>query len=333
MEEWTKNKLSFVAIIKNEAPYIIEWIEFHKLVGVGKFYIYDNESTDEIRNILKPYILDNTVVYHWFPGKERQLAAYEDAIKRYKNKTKYMGFIDLDEFVIPVNRENLVDTLEKILKQDNHAAGIGMNWRIYGSSYYEKMPDGLVLENYKLRARDEFIANKHIKTICNPRLVTSFPNPHHPIYQEGFYNIGEDGERIDGPYNRAGTAEKIRVNHYFTKSKIEYILKAFRGKADSPGKRAFHDFKKHDGNEIEDHIVDKYLPTVRQNRQEAIRKLPFYPDYPSLINQTNPNLLRENRSILDYYQIMRSYLAEYYDILLEELEKRRGKRKNRVKSE
>ena len=45
MEDY-KNKLSFVAIVKNEAPYIVEWIEFHRLVGVDKFYIYDNESSE-----------------------------------------------------------------------------------------------------------------------------------------------------------------------------------------------------------------------------------------------------------------------------------------------
>lgn len=31
------NNLSFVAIVKNEGPYIREWIEYHKLVGVDKF--------------------------------------------------------------------------------------------------------------------------------------------------------------------------------------------------------------------------------------------------------------------------------------------------------
>jgi hypothetical protein len=34
------------AIIYNEAEYIAEWIEYHLLVGVQKFYIFDNESTD-----------------------------------------------------------------------------------------------------------------------------------------------------------------------------------------------------------------------------------------------------------------------------------------------
>ena len=48
--------LSLCAIVKNEAPYLPEWIEFYKLVGVEKFYIYDNDSTDNTKEVLKPYI-------------------------------------------------------------------------------------------------------------------------------------------------------------------------------------------------------------------------------------------------------------------------------------
>ena len=44
--------LSVVAIAKNEAPYIKEWIEYHKLVGVERFYFYDNGSTDNTREVL-----------------------------------------------------------------------------------------------------------------------------------------------------------------------------------------------------------------------------------------------------------------------------------------
>ena len=49
-------KLSVVAIMKNEGPYLREWIEYHKLVGVEKFYLYNNGSTDDTVEILSPYV-------------------------------------------------------------------------------------------------------------------------------------------------------------------------------------------------------------------------------------------------------------------------------------
>ncbi|GMO23401.1 MAG: hypothetical protein Ta2B_02600 [Termitinemataceae bacterium] len=44
-----ERELSIVAIVKNEASYIKEWIEYHRLVGVDRFYIYDDNSTDNLR--------------------------------------------------------------------------------------------------------------------------------------------------------------------------------------------------------------------------------------------------------------------------------------------
>ncbi|MDR0485482.1 MAG: glycosyltransferase family 2 protein, partial [Elusimicrobiota bacterium] len=53
--------LSVLAIAKNEAPYLKEWIEYHRALGVEKFYIYDNNSSDNTFEILKPYILGSNI--------------------------------------------------------------------------------------------------------------------------------------------------------------------------------------------------------------------------------------------------------------------------------
>lgn len=57
------NELGIAVIIKNEGPYIEEWVRYHLLVGAGIIYIYDNESTDNTRQILEPYINSGKVVY------------------------------------------------------------------------------------------------------------------------------------------------------------------------------------------------------------------------------------------------------------------------------
>lgn len=64
-----KSYISIAAISKNEGPYIKEWIEYHKLVGVDRIYFYDNESQDNTKEVLKPYIEDGTVIYHYVQGK------------------------------------------------------------------------------------------------------------------------------------------------------------------------------------------------------------------------------------------------------------------------
>ncbi len=324
-----KNKLAFVAIVKNEGPYIIEWIEFHRLVGVNKFYIYDNESSDNLQKLLKPYIESGVVVYQYSPGKNMQNIVYTDAIKRYKDESKYMGFIDIDEFVVPCENNSLGDIIDDILAQREDAAGVAVNWRMYGSNGYEKQPKGLVIENYKFRAEDDFGDNKHIKTICNPRKVITFQNPHYPVYMKDCHSIDEDGNVIKGPFNSYGKCRRIQINHYFTKSKTEYVLKALRGKADSRSFRGMNDFTKHDQNVVYDDIVDKYIPVVQKKKDEIMSDFPEEFSYTELTdNEPLPVLIErlEKKVKKDIYQRIRNTITKTYDSLAYEMEKK-GRRR------
>ncbi|MBR0202839.1 MAG: hypothetical protein IJQ56_00595, partial [Synergistaceae bacterium] len=75
---------------------------------------------------------------------------------------------------------------------------------------------------------------------------------HKPEYYDGFYNLDENGEIIEHSTTREIHFDKIRINHYFTKSKEEYIQKMTRGKADKNDIRSMEEFYLRDRNECED---------------------------------------------------------------------------------
>jgi len=54
-------KVSIVSIFRDESKYLKEWIEFHLLVGVDKFYLVNNNSIDNFNEVLSPYILSGVV--------------------------------------------------------------------------------------------------------------------------------------------------------------------------------------------------------------------------------------------------------------------------------
>ena len=119
------NELGIAVIIKNEGPYIEEWVRYHLLVGAGIIYIYDNESTDNTRQILEPYINSGKVVYKYFPGIAMQLPAYNDALRRYKNSCKYIAFIDADEFLFPLKeRESIANIVSSLLDMKPEVGGL-----------------------------------------------------------------------------------------------------------------------------------------------------------------------------------------------------------------
>ena len=51
-----KYNLSVCAIFKSEISHLKEWIEYHQLVGVDHFYLYNNGKDSLVREILKPFI-------------------------------------------------------------------------------------------------------------------------------------------------------------------------------------------------------------------------------------------------------------------------------------
>ncbi len=93
--------LAVVAILKNEGAYLKEWLDYHLLAGVNHFYLYDNDSPDNQREVAAPYVKAGLVDYINAPGKKMQYAVYNDAVKRFKFRCRYMAFIDGDEFIFP----------------------------------------------------------------------------------------------------------------------------------------------------------------------------------------------------------------------------------------
>lgn len=172
--------ISIAAIYKNE-PDIVEWIEYHKLIRIERFYLYDNGSTDNSKELLKKYIEKEEVIYHNFPGKAMQLKAYQDAIFNYKNETKWLAIIDLDEYIVPVKNCNIKDVLKHF---ENHPA-IGINWNSFDSNDYINRPNKLVIEAYTRALKDKTSLDKHIKSIVNPKKVLSIANPHYAYYKGG----------------------------------------------------------------------------------------------------------------------------------------------------
>lgn len=269
--ETFENFLSVVAIVKNEGPYIKEWINYHRLVGVEKFYIYDNESTDDTRDILKPYIDSGVVSYKYFPGKTKQLDAYAHCIKKYRRKTKWLAPIDLDEFIVPVTQNSIPDVINDIVGDAPDISQILVGWVVYGSNGHKVKPDGLVLENY---TRHELIsANKFWhKVILNPRKVYAVHI--HSCAVSG-KTVTEDLSEVSVltddiftvPESFEINRSKIKINHYAVKSYEEFLIKKYRGDAGrGRTSQIKHDsyFTNYDRNSQIDKSMTKYVKLLKK---------------------------------------------------------------------
>jgi hypothetical protein len=267
--------LSVVVIIKNEGQYIAEWLEYHLLVGVSKFYIYDNESEDNIKEILRPYIESGIVEYQYFPGIAKQLAAYKDVLKKARRETYWLAVVDCDEFIVPVSTQ----TIPEFLKEFEGCGGIEINWLMYGSSGKKTKEDGLVIERFKDHSSMDFEKNLYVKTILNPRFAIAI-HVHNSKYTINKYSVNSNKEKLKTHYldRKEAVFDKIRVNHYYDKSYEEFLVKRDKGRVSQKSEETrihpINNFYIHDKNDIKnDPIMDKYIPLIYKNIEQRYNKI------------------------------------------------------------
>lgn len=142
-----KYNVSLCAIFKDEGPYLKEWIEFHKIVGVEHFYLYNNKSNDNYLEVLTPYIKEGLVTLKDWPKPQSQMEAYDDFSKTDMKESKWVGFIDIDEFVVPKKDKNIYSFLKNF---ENRSAVI-IYWKYFGTSgLYKRDINGLVTNDFYL---------------------------------------------------------------------------------------------------------------------------------------------------------------------------------------
>ncbi len=267
--------LAVVAIMKNEAPYLAEWLDYHLLAGVEHFYLYDNDSTDNQAEVARPYVEAGLVDYFPAPGELMQMPAYNDAVKNFKFHCRSMAFIDADEFLYPKTNRSVAEVVDEIFALDSKAAGVAVNWQIFGSNGHEvaNLSRG-VLERFTRRAPSDWnpdgLGNAHVKTISNPRKINLVHNAHCAEYFMNLCSVNENGKPIPGvnirAFNNPVTVEKIALNHYYNKSREEFVKKMRRGRCDQKinnYKMVFFDV--YDRNEIFDDGILRYRAARAKN--------------------------------------------------------------------
>jgi len=253
-----KFNISICAIIKDENEYLKEWLDYHIKIGVSHFFIYDNESSVPIGETVGAYLKKGLITLIDFPGKQKQVEAYHHCLKNFKKKSKWIAFIDTDEFIVPKSTNG---DLNKFLKDFEKHGGLGVNWLLFGSSGLIDKPQKSQLESFILRSREDFGVNEHIKTIVHTKYVKDVgPNPHCFLYVEGKHCVNENFERIETAFAKNST-HKIQLNHYYCRSLEEYKEKISRGRADDNSQRKLDDFYAHDrdSNIIEDRNILKII--------------------------------------------------------------------------
>ena len=222
---------SICAIFRNEATFLREWIEFHLLVGVEHFYLYNNFSEDNYLEILQPYIDSEIVTLTDWPIESGQLSAYLDCFNRYKEHTEWIAYIDLDEFIC-MRKE--IDIKDWIRPYKNYPT-VYVNWKMFGiSGIMEHDKQKTVIEQYT--ASWEHLSNagkSFINTRFNFKEIgchLSYPAIRICGLPSTILPINEFKKSFHHWVCRAPKRKEsgIQLNHYYYRSYSQYLYKAFK---------------------------------------------------------------------------------------------------------
>lgn len=94
--------ITAVTCVKNEGPFLLEWIAFHRLIGVTDFLFYSNDCTDATDRLLDRLAAHGICAHLPNPATNRnyQMQALK-AARRHPSvrKADWVWVADVDEFL------------------------------------------------------------------------------------------------------------------------------------------------------------------------------------------------------------------------------------------
>jgi len=281
-----KATLAVLALFKNEATNISEWISHYATQGAAKIVLVNNNSDDNWRRALQRCAHRDIVEIKNDSRRHMQIWIYRDLLKSgIFQDYKWLLICDLDEFVYARNNYTTIASfLESFpLKQ---VGAIMLPWKNFGSSGHDQQPKGL-RANFITRARAPFpeptpgfTRGKYLCRVAFTRDVCI----HHPVLKKGSYilpsgrQISEHIHSIYAGFTPASESEldasHLHMNHYPIQSKSYFTsVKSTRGDAyfSDPGHQAkdMSYFTMFD----QDDIFDDELACLARQEQRPILSL------------------------------------------------------------
>jgi len=204
--------LSVCAIFQNEAQWLQEWIEYHRLIGVEHFLLYDHYSTDNWREVLEPYIECGLVEVVDWSDQPRQIwraqnPAYDHALEYLRGISHWVAFIDIDEFMVVEHTDSMVEFLQDY----EEYGGVALTWRGFGTSGVDHLEPGeLLIEKLDQCAKR---VGGWFKSIVQPELTVAAVTCHHFAFRNELYSVDPLYNRTNGPTHWT-IYQKAWINHY-----------------------------------------------------------------------------------------------------------------------
>jgi hypothetical protein len=233
-----------LASARNEGPYVLDWIAYHRSIGFDHVFIYTNDNTDGSDDLLDRLARAGTITWlrnELGPHSLPQIRSYAHALSVLPDILDYRWTLiaDLDEF-FAFERKKYTSVTDFLAWHDSRrTSSIALPWLLHVADPHDAWHDAPSIARFPKR---EETINHHIKTIFRTNLFWN-ANAHHPEPAMGLpvSTRVETGHphRPKAPENNPAltnnpTANQAWIAHYIFRSAPEALMKIMRGKGDRP---------------------------------------------------------------------------------------------------
>jgi hypothetical protein len=243
-----RGRCAIVTTMKNEGPFILECLAYHRAIGFDDIIVYTNDCSDGTDTMLQ--MLECKGICQWRENRFQemdlkpqhaalQMAEQEDVIKN----AKWATCIDVDEFVNIKVGDGTLDALFAAVPDANM---IAMTWRLFGNGDVHEYVDGPITEQF-LRCAPEFARKPHqawgFKTLFQniglfKKLGVHRPKGLNPQLWEDINWVNGSGNPLPREMFRNGWRSTIetygydlvQLNHYAVRSAESFLVKRDRGR-------------------------------------------------------------------------------------------------------
>jgi hypothetical protein len=204
------------ASVNNDEAYIREWVDFHRMLGFSRFYLFDRSGNFEMQqwaNETGEFVILRDASYLKIAGSEKsvrdRIMANCTALAK-ENGDDWLGFFDVDSFIVLKTKSHVMDMLSQYDKHD----ALGVYQYRFGTSnrrIYEPKP-----VTKRFQYRDPFIEENDYKKFIRLKYA------HSPSTAD---IVDTDGRAMTSNNKIAERPTDVAVFHgYATKSMKEYLL-------------------------------------------------------------------------------------------------------------
>ncbi len=271
-----------VSTMKNEGPYILEWVAHYRALGFDKFVVCTNDCTDTTVEMLKRLEELGLVRHH--ATAIRKGGIHRSALRQARRypevqEARWVFVCDVDEFLNIHMGDGSVRAL--VEGSGDGSDVICVPWRIFGSACVEEISDAPVTRQFTLaELPHDPVARpgtgKFVKSLFTNQEKFGRMGLHAPVMPED--RRGEEIAVLPGGarYHAGGTRtdnppvfDLAQVNHYALRSMDSFLVKRARGRANHSHHVLGLDYwERFDLNEAPDTSIARYDAAARAIREE-----------------------------------------------------------------